>query len=64
MGTAAGAWETGWSKGGGVVGGSFGEVRHAGPGLEEAAKAEASWGPSEARGPARGSRSQSQEGQL
>ena len=44
--------------------GIFGEVRHAGPGLEEAARAKASWGPSEARGPMRGSRSQSQEVQL
>ena len=48
----------------GVVSGRFGKVRHAGPGLEEAVKAKASWGPSEARGPMRGSRSQSQEVQL
>ena len=44
--------------------GRFGKVRHAGPGLEEAVKAKASWGPSEAREPMRGSRSQSQEVQL
>ena len=29
-----------------VVNGSFGGVRHAGPGLEEASRAKASWGPS------------------
>ena len=33
-----------------VVSGRFGKVRHAGPGLEEAVRAEASWGPSEAIG--------------
>ena len=47
-----------------VVSGRFGIARHAGPGLEEAVRAEASWGPSEAREPMRGSRSQSQEVQL
>ena len=44
--------------------GGFGAVRHTSPGLEEAVRAEASWGLSEAREPMRGSRSQSQEVQL
>ena len=48
-------------RGGDVVYGRFGVVRHTGPGLEEAVRAEASWGPSEAREPMRGSRSQSQD---
>jgi hypothetical protein len=48
------------SRGGDVVSGRFGKVRHACPGLEEAVRAKASWGPSEAGEPMRGSRSQSQ----
>ena len=42
-------------KGGDVVYGRFGIAQHAGPGLKETVRAEASWGLSEAREPMRGS---------